>query len=123
MKTSIQHAADPAEFFTEERCFISELSNDHDDKNLSIARARVEPGVTTAWHLLKGVEERYLILSGRGLVEVGTLPPTEVNNGDVVRIPAEVRQRITNIGDSDLIFHALCTPRFTPECYVDLEKK
>ena len=123
MKTSIQHAADSAEFYTDERCFISELSNDHDDENLSIARARVESGVTTAWHLLKGVEERYLILSSSGLVEIGTLPPIKVSKGDVVRIPAEVRQRITNTGDSDLIFYALCTPRFTPECYVDLEKR
>lgn len=123
MKTSIHYAIEATEFFTEEQCFISEISNDHNDENLSIARARVAPGVTTTWHLLKEVEERYLILSGSGLVEVGELDPATVMPGDVVRIPAEVRQRITNTGDIDLVFYALCTPRFRPECYVDLERE
>lgn len=122
MKPLILHAADAAEFFTEERCFISEVSNDNCDDNLSIARARVEAGVTTAWHRLHDVEERYLIISGKGMVEIGEIPPAPVIAGDVVRIPAGTCQRITNTGKTDLIFYALCTPRFTPECYIDLER-
>jgi len=31
-----------------------------------------------------------------------------------------VRQRISNIGTNDLIFLAICNPRFTPECYESL---
>jgi len=30
-----------------------------------------------------------------------------------------VAQRITNIGDTDLVFLALCTPRFTRAAYED----
>lgn len=114
--------ADPeAEFWTEERCFILEMSNTRADGEVSIARARVEPGVTTALHRLNGVDERYVILEGTGLMEVGGLEPTHVASGDVVRIPAGTSQRITNTGDQDLLFLCVCTPRFFPESYEDLE--
>jgi hypothetical protein len=53
----------PSEFFTEEGCFITELHNTEDDPAVSVARARVEPGVRTALHAVV-VEERYL--GGRG---------------------------------------------------------
>ncbi|MGJ8652806.1 MAG: cupin domain-containing protein [Opitutaceae bacterium] len=122
MKAKILKSNEADEFETDERCSILELSNDPDDPEISIARARVAPSVTTAWHKLTGVAERYVILEGEGLVEVGELDPAKLGPGDVVRIPPEIRQRITNTGDTDLIFHAICTPRFTPECYVDLEK-
>ncbi len=111
------------EFFTPERCFISETWNSSNDEILSIARARVKPGVMTALHYLKGVNERYLITSGKGIVEAGDLSPTEVGIGDVVVIPAGIPQRITNTGETDLIFYCICTPRFSPDCYRDLEKE
>ena len=110
-----------AEFFTAELCHITELSNSPVDEALSVARARVEPGVTTRWHRLHGIAERYVIVSGHGVVEVGELPPQAVAPGDVVVIPAGCRQRIRNDGAHDLVFHALCTPRFRPEAYEDLE--
>lgn len=110
-----------AEFDTPERCFIIETANDSEDGAVSIARARVESGVTTAWHKLNGVVERYIVVSGVGRVEVGDLKATDVVAGDVVRIPTDTRQRITNTGHEDLIFYAVCSPRFTPECYISLE--
>lgn len=106
---------------TDERCSINELSNDAADPDLSIARARVLPGVTTRWHRVRGIAERYVILEGRGVVEVGGLPATEVGPGDVVRIPAGERQRIRNAGEGDLVFLAICTPRFVPGAYEDAE--
>ena len=117
MQPTIQRSNEADEFETEERCSILEVSNDPDDPEVSIARARVAPSITTEWHKLKDTAERYVILSGQGRVEVGTLEPTDVKAGDVVRIPADTRQRITNIGSDDLIFYAICTPRFRPECY------
>lgn len=105
------------EFFTQERCHIVEVANDADDEELSIARARVEPGVTTAWHRVAGIAERYLIVSGTGRVEVGQEAPVMVGPGDVVRIPPGVRQRITNTAQTDLVFYALCTPRFRDAAY------
>ncbi len=108
------------EYLVREKCFITELHNTPDDPGLSVARARVVPGVTTNWHSLSGITERYLILEGTGLVEIGDLPPREIHVGDAVNIPPNIRQRITNNGSSDLIFLAICTPRFTPESYNDV---
>jgi mannose-6-phosphate isomerase-like protein (cupin superfamily) len=110
-----------AEFHTAERCFINELSNNAADPDASIARARVPPGVTTRWHRLRGVTERYVLLSGSGRVEVGNLPAQEVSPGDVVIIPPGCRQRITALGNEELIFLAICTPRFQPDAYEDID--
>ena len=110
------------EIYTDEKCYILESSNSSDDDALSIARARVLPGVTTTWHRLKRQVERYYILSGIGCVEIGELPPESVKEGDVVIIPSMCKQRITNIGDNDLVFLAICTPRFEVKDYEDLEK-
>jgi mannose-6-phosphate isomerase-like protein (cupin superfamily) len=109
------------EFHTPEGCFIIEVSNTPDDPGASIARARVEPGVTTRWHRLVDTMERYIILDGRGRVEVGNLPAQQVNPGDVVLIPPLCRQRITNIGQQDLVFLAICTPPFRNEVYEDID--
>ena len=109
------------EFSTPERCHILETYNSSADESLSIARARVGPGVTTAWHIVEATVERYLVVEGRGRVEVGDLPAAEVRAGDVVVIPAGTRQRIANIGQVDLIFYCVCTPRFKTANYKSLE--
>ena len=118
---SIRRFDADAEYEIAERCAIVELANLPADPAVSIARARVRPGVTTAWHRLRGVTERYVILEGRGRVEVGELAPAEVGPGDAVLIPPMCRQRIANLGDTDLIFLAICSPRFVPEVYESLE--
>jgi mannose-6-phosphate isomerase-like protein (cupin superfamily) len=118
----VARSARHGEFYTHERLYITELSNTPSDPALSIAQARVEVGVTTALHRLNGVQERYVILKGRGLVEVGQRPPEQVGPGDVVIIPAGVPQRIKNVGSEDLIFLCVCTPRFFPDSYEDLER-
>jgi len=114
------------EYWFEEGCFITEWLNTADDPALSIARARVTPGVTTRLHRLAGTVERYVILEGQGRVELvgpdGTLTSadhyvSDVEPGDVVVIPSLVSQRISNIGETDLVFLAICTPRFTRGAY------
>lgn len=107
------------EFFIAEGCFVIEQASDLEDPDLSIARCRVEPAKSTCWHKLAGVTERYVIQQGAGVVELGDMPPREVRVGDLVIIPAGCRQRITNPGPEDLVFLALCTPRFHPGCYQD----
>ena len=109
------------EFWTEENCFILESSNSSHDQDVSIARARVAIGEQTRWHLVKETIERYYILEGEGLVEVGELEPTLVKPGDVVLIPKSCPQRIKNTGSVDLVFLAICSPRFVPEAYEDIE--
>jgi len=54
-------------------------------------------------------------------VEVHGLPAQSVTAGDVVVIPPEARQRISNIGAIDLVFLAICSPRFNADVYVDAE--
>ena len=105
------------EYYFEEGCYILELSNSADDEAVSIARARVPPGVTTQRHRLIGVTERYVLLEGEGWVEVGSVPEKIVRVGDVVVIPPGVTQRISNRGKRDLVFLAICSPRFVPEAY------
>lgn len=120
MKASI-HRSDPSqEFFTDERCHILEHLNGK-GYPFSLAQARVEPGITTMLHALRDVHEAYYIVSGEGLMEVGTELTDKVGSGDVVYIPAGEAQRITNIGTEDLIFLCICTPRFVVECYEGLE--
>lgn len=121
MKARINTINSLSEYFFAEGCHIIELLNSDDDPDISIARARVEPGRTTRWHRLAGTVERYVITAGSGLVEVADLPPQDVGPGDVVLIPAGDRQRIRNTGSDDLVFLAICSPRFTEDAYVDIE--
>ena len=109
------------EFYIDEGCFVVEMANSEEDPDVSIARCRVEPGKTTRWHRLRSTVERYVIQSGTGLLEVGELPAQVVTAGDAVIIPAGCRQRIANVGLEDLVFLALCTPRFSPDVYEDIE--
>jgi mannose-6-phosphate isomerase-like protein (cupin superfamily) len=110
------------EYYTEERCHINELSNHAGDAGVSIAQARVATGVRTRLHRLRDTTERYVIIEGQGLVEVGNLPPTEVSQGDVVLIPPGCPQRITNTGSGELVFLAICSPRFRQENYEDIDE-
>jgi len=114
--TIIQYDASK-EFFFKEGCWINELSNSNEDPGLSVAQATVSPGSTTKWHKLHGVIERYVILEGEGIVEAGAMPSGKVTKGDTVLIPAGRWQRITNTGESDLVFLAICTPRFDESVY------
>ena len=120
MKASIRRLNLGDEFYIPEGCYITEISNSSHDPGASIARARLEAGKTTRWHRLDGTAERYVILEGQGCVEIGGLPPTEVTVGDVVLIPPMCRQRITNSGSNDLVFLAICTPRFSDDVYEDI---
>ena len=109
------------EYFFEEGCFITEMHNSTHDPEVSVARARVCPGETTRWHSLRDICERYIILEGEGLAEIGDESPKAVGPGDTVTIPPGVRQRITNTGTTDLLFLAVCTPPFVPGAYMDPE--
>ncbi len=108
-----------AEYWTSERCFISELLNEPEYPEVSIARCRVEPGVTTQNHSLS-VHEVYVIESGEGLMMLDDQPPFPVGPGDTVAIPPGTPQQIRNTCSSDLLFMCVCTPRFTADCYAPL---
>ena len=80
----------------------------------------MHPAILSPWHRLADTAERYVILEGRGRAEIGDLPPRAVAPGDIVLIPPGCRQRIANTGNGDLVFLAICTPRFRPEAYANL---
>ncbi len=117
----VRHPLEQEEYDTPERCRILESWNREDDPAASIARARVAPGITTRLHRLTGITERYFILAGEGLVEVSDQTQRPVTAGDVVHIPAGCPQRIRNTGQDDLVFLAVCTPRFVSSAYEDID--
>jgi len=119
--SAIRHYDPKKEYFTPERCYITELLNEAGDGTCSIAQARVLPGVTTQKHALRGIAERYVILSGTGRVSIGERVDVELKPMSVVSIPAGVPQCIKNTGTEDLVFLCICTPRFAIEAYLNLE--
>jgi mannose-6-phosphate isomerase-like protein (cupin superfamily) len=122
MKACVKPSTESQEYFFAEGCFIKELSNSVDDPDVSIAQARLEAGKITRWHYLRDTAERYVVLLGEGVVEIGDLPACPVAVGDVVLIPPGVRQRISNTGSGDLVFLAICSPRFAESAYVDVQQ-
>ncbi len=109
------------EFLTSERCHILELINETEDRTFSIARARVEPQITTAWHRLINTSETYYILQGQGRVFLGEDYEQDVKPGDTIKIPENTPQRITNTGEEDLLFLCFCIPAFGAASYEELE--
>ena len=109
------------ELWTTERCYITELLNSDDQPEVSLARTRVEPGVTTQLHRLS-VFEWYVIEAGHGLMRIGDRAaicrgPRRDCRGD----PKSIAQQVTNSGQEDLVFLCVCTPKFSQECYTSLE--
>lgn len=106
------------EYYFKEGCYIEEWLNSDNDETISIARVRVLAQQTTKLHALKNTTERYVILSGQALVTVGDTE-SKVASKDVVHIAADQPQKIVNTGDQDLIFLAICTPRFVEDNYYE----
>lgn len=108
------------EVWTTERCFISEIVNDDTWPAFSLARCRVEPGVTTERHAL-AVLEFYVVEQGQGRMRLGDDPAFDIGPGDTVTIPQHTPQCVANTGETDLVFLCLCSPRFLQDCYTPHE--
>ncbi len=52
---------------------------------------------------------------------MGDVSAKRVGPGDVVIMPAGTSQKIENDGKIDLLFYAICSPRFTQDAYDQLE--
>ena len=107
------------EYFFKEGCFIEEWHNHADQPDMSIAKVRLEVGKTTKLHSLVNTVERYVMLEGQALVTVNH-QSWPVSRSDVVVIPADAPQKIQNTGTTDLVFLAICTPRFEEQHYQEL---
>ncbi len=108
------------EFYTDEKCHIIEMLNTTEVENVSVSRARVEPGITTQNHALH-FDEIYYILDGEGEMQINNGELKRMKPGDLAFIKRGSSQRITNTQDKDLIFLCICTPRFKPEGYTNKE--
>ena len=112
--------SDRSAFDTDERCSISEWFNHPESPQVSLAEARVAPGVTTQLHALT-VTERYVVTQGKGMMELNREDRFAIEPGHNVVIPPHCPQRVRNLGSEDLVFLCLCTPAFQPEQYINLE--
>ncbi len=98
------------------------LHPDKDDVKISysVALARVGIGKKTLWHKLDGYEIYHII---RGMGKMFIDDETEiVSEGDTVVIPPDAKQRIENIGNSDLVFLCIVEPPWKKENEKILER-
>ena len=107
------------EYYFKEGCYIQEWHNTDQDSDCSIAHVRVEAKQTTRLHALKDTQERYVIVSGQARVTVAD-KSWLVDAKDVVQIVANTPQKIENLLNEDLVFLAICTPRFKEKNYQEL---
>lgn len=109
----------PDEFWLDERIYIRELMNGPEEPALSLAKFRVPAASTTQLHSLS-ITEWYVMESGAGIIEIDgkELP---IKAGDCAKINPGQSQRVINKTDEELVFQSICTPRWTPECYKNLE--
>jgi mannose-6-phosphate isomerase-like protein (cupin superfamily) len=105
------------EIYTEERCFITEILNAEEFPDISVAQARVRPGVTTALHKLRDTDEKYYVLKGTGEMVIDGKITGRIQAGDLVIISRNITQSVKNTGSDDLVFLCICTPRFQPKNY------
>ncbi|PHR94141.1 MAG: cupin [Robiginitomaculum sp.] len=109
----------PDEFWLDERIYIREIMNAPEEPDISLARFRVPAGSTTQLHALT-ISEWYIMESGTGIVEVDG-HKIEMSAGDNIKINPGQSQRVINMGAEELVFQSICTPRWTHECYKNLE--
>jgi mannose-6-phosphate isomerase-like protein (cupin superfamily) len=98
-------------FVAGDNCILRELlhpSRTGGKYRYSLAHATVPAGKTTFPHRLKTTEV-YYILSGKGLMHVGTATK-KVKEGDTVYIPPKTAQKIKNTGKKPLLFLCIVDP-------------
>jgi len=79
----------------------------------SLAHAKVLPGGATLLHSLSS-SEAYIIISGSGRMRIED-EEKDVEAGQVVYIPPDAKQKITNTGDGDLVFYCVVSPPWKKE--------
>ncbi len=85
-------------------------SGDVAGSGLAVTWVEVEPGGAQDPHS-HPPEQVYVIVSGRGLMRVGS-ERREVDAGTLVRIPPSAPHGIENIGSETLVYVSAATPAF-----------
>lgn len=104
------------EFTAGDKTVLRELL--HPDKadvkcRYSLAHATVKPKESSTPHALKTTEV-YYILEGEGIMNIDK-ESSKVRAGDMIYIPPNAKQSITNSGNSDLKFICIVDPAWRPE--------
>lgn len=107
---------DAQEFVTLDGSRVLELIRPERDgaRNLSLARAVIEPGRSTYRHRHRRSEEIYFVLAGEGTLEIGARAE-RVGPGEARLIPAGVEHRVTCIGAEPLVILCACAPPYRDE--------
>lgn len=105
-----------SEFIAGDKTVLRELL--HPDKadvkcRYSLAHAVVKPKESSTPHALKTTEV-YYILEGEGVMNIDD-ETAKVRAGDMIYIPPNAKQFITNSGNSDLKFLCVVDPAWRPE--------
>ena len=77
----------------------------------SLAEEVLPPGAAVARHHHLQTEEVYYILSGHGVMTVGTAERT-VTTGDAIFIPRATAHTLANIGAEPLVLLLICGPAY-----------
>ena len=87
---------------------------DFGSRNLAITWVEGEPGSMQAVHGHPDNEQVYVIVRGRGVMQIGE-EMEEVGEGTLVFIPPGAAHAIKNTGDEPLIFISATSPPFDPK--------
>jgi len=82
--------------------------------NQTLAEARLPAGGSTTPHHHVKTEEIYYVLSGQGVMRVGS-ESQQVGPGDAIAIPPGASHQITNTGSEVLKFLCCCAPGYEHE--------
>lgn len=104
------------EYSTKSGFNVSEWWNTDDDPALSVARLRIKAGVATRSYRLRVITERYLFLTGNGLLELDGVTH-KVGPGTNVLIRPGTWRAVKNVGDRDLGLLSICQPRYRRHGY------
>lgn len=110
MKTS-RDAIHP--YVTKDGSLIRELLHPamHDNHSLSLAEAEIAPGAATTLHRHHRAEEIYHVLTGTGVMTLGT-ERLSLAAGDSISIPPGWPHRVENTGAGILRILCCCAPAY-----------
>ena len=114
---------DLPEFIAGDATQIKEVFHPKNDGlpfHYSLAQASLVPGASSYPHILQKQSELYIFLRGEAKVFVGQ-ETAHAKAGDIVWVPAGVKQHVQNIGETDLVFFCIVDPPWQKEDELILE--
>jgi len=111
MKTSKERVVP---YITRDGSTVRELMHPsvHGNYQQSLAEARVKPGCITRLHKHRLTEELYHVISGAGLITLGT-EVLQMKAGDTICISPGTVHCVENTEKQDLVFLCCCSPAYS----------